>query len=1116
MEITRRTALKAGALGAGLAIATVVSQRPGPVFALENGSGALPLTVCIDPDVAAPLPPNFGGYNPDFQVVGMNFRDPQALALATELRAGTLRYPSGTDSDYFDLRSGDVRPEWAAQFFGKMTAFDTALDDSQVIGAKPGRHRLVDFKGLLDDAGADTVIIINGFTDTPEAAGAIAAYCAANSIRVAAYELSNEGWLLPKFFMDGTDYAARMKPFFTAIKAADADAQVNVMFSQGEAPAWDQALADYPDKYWDGISFHMYGGGDRYSSFDDAVKDLNTRLADRTNSYIDNYYLAKGRPDMRVTVSEFNSTPSTMTTLSTSGIIRTLYNGIFAAEFITRLSAHPNVDRVLLHGLVQFGTTFTKPYLDTMKLVSERGETLDTTGFDYGIVRHGSALALAVCLDAVNRSSHTLATTNDGTVTVTKYGGTVPAIHAQAYVGLDDTDALVLTNKSGAAHEVTIQWRGATLPGPFETRWIGSDDPRAENTAAAPDTLVVQEGTAVGTVLVPAYSVMRVRWQRSQTSPPASTTHGGAYVLAATPIGRRLNISWSKGIGAGEHLVVCRSTDGTVVRQRVTEKSEILFAGLAQGSEYEVTVAPVTAQGTGAASKPFHVLFTAPSAPVLDVAAPLDAAANLGWSPVIGATNYVVRYGDTGAEHELDVGNAIGTRVTGLENGRSVVFVVHSVNGYGESSASNALTVMPSGNVPHPPHTVLAAAGDGGTAVWWKPSYKRIADADFEHSTDDWALDGAWDIRDLPGADGALSDGLGMSNRLAIEGTGTAVFGPDVAASHFVGAELAFEQPLGGSAGLILGHVDAGDFFLAGFDFATSTHSIARVADGVTTTLAQTPPITDQYAMPRAGRQMTYRFEREGTTLALYRDGGEVLRVSAADALPGEPGRAGVFASGSAVNFDRVHVEADTATGFDVLRSGDAAGPYAIVVSNHPSTTFVDTTASGPHEYYRVVAVTGETRSADASHAAPARLKNVARDATITASSTLEGTSTAKLVDGITNQDASRWVSQPGEPHDVEFAWPSAKTIGRVRVVSGFMANRGFQVAAFELQQWRDETWQTVAAVTGNDRDAFDGASNDLAFVPITTKRLRLHITDACAAPGYTNARVLEVQIFGK
>lgn len=1114
MKITRRTALKAAAVGAGFALVGIeIRQAPAAVAS----SGAEALTVNIDPDVAVPVPPNFGGYNPDFQVVGMNFLDPQAAALARELRAGTLRFPSGTDSDYFDLRGGDVRPEWAAQFFGKMTAFDTASDDAQVIGAKPQRHRLDDFRTLLDDIAADTVIIINGFTDTPESAGAIAAYCVANSIRVSAFELSNEGWLLPKFFMDATDYAARMKPYFEAIKEADPGAQVNVMFSQGEAPAWDQALADYPDKYWDGISFHMYGGGDRYSTFDDAVKDLNTRLADRTNSYIDSYYLAKGRPDMRVTVSEFNSTPSTMTTLSTSGIIRTLYNGIFAAEFITRLSAHPNVDRVMLHGLVQFGTTFSKPYLDTMKNVHERGETLDTAGFDYGIVRHGSALALSVCLDAIHRSSHTLGTTSDGALTVPKYGGTVPAVHAQAYAGQDGYDSLVLTNKSAVEHTVAVQWQGAPVAGPFDVRWIASEDPRAENTAAVPDTVVVQESAAAGTVVMPAYSVMRVRWARAPRSLPASLLTYGAVSDLAVKAGRgRLEVSWQKGLGAEKHRVVCRAANGSVAGDKVTKKSDLVFMGLANGIAYSVTVAPIVGGVAGAESQPVLVQLGSPPAPVLDTASPSDRAVNLGWSPVVGADGYLVRYGPTGTEHSLDVGNAIGARIALADNDAPFVFVVFAVNSFGESAASNSLTATPSAGLPYAPHSVLAAAGAGGTAVWWKPSYKRLVASDLEGGTDDLTLTGAWTVQSLPGADGPLTAGLGMSNRLGINGSGTALIGPAVAANHFVGAEMAFAEPLGGSAGLLLRYLDADNYLFAVFDFATARHSIGRVSAGVHSTLAETPVITDQYAMPKAGRQMTYRFELEGTSLALFRDGSEVLRTSAADLAAGEPGRSGVIASGSAVNFDRIHVDMDTATGFDVLRAPAAGGPYSLIVSDHPSSTFLDTGASGADDYYRVVSVADGLRSADASHPAPARLKNVARDATIVASSTLAGTATAKLVDGIRNQDSSRWVSQPGEPHDLEFSWSTPRTVGRVCVYTGFMANRGFQVAAFDVQNWVDGAWQTIATVVGNDRDVFDGTFNDLSFVPVTTRRLRLHITDACTAPTYTNARVLEVEIYGK
>ncbi|MCZ9883294.1 fibronectin type III domain-containing protein [Arthrobacter sp. B2a2-09] len=1114
MEISRRTVLKYGAAGGAVAL---ISLGTVPVAAHATGSSGQPLNVNINPNVAAPLPSNFGGFNPDFQVVGMNFLDPQAADLARDLRAGTLRYPSGTDSDYFDVRTGNVRPEWAAQFFGKMTAFDTSLDDTQIIGAKPDLHRLSGFKKLLDDISGDTVIIINGFTDSPESAGAVAAYCVANNIRVAAYELSNEGWLLPTFFMDSTDYAARMKPYFEAIKAADPHAQVNVMLSQGEAPAWDQALADYPDKYWDGISFHMYGGGDRYSTFDDAVKDLNTRLADRTNTYIDSYYLAKGRPDMRVTVSEFNSTPSTMTKLSTSGVIRTLYNGIFAAEFITRLSSHPNVDRVMLHGLVQFGTTFTKPYVDTMKNAYERGASLDTSGFDFGVIKHGSALALSVCLDAINRSSHTLATGSDGTVTVPKYGGTVPAVYTQAYVGLDGYDYLVVTNKSNIAHSVTINWDGALLPGPFETRFINADDPRAENTAGAPNTVEVREGTSPNPVLVPGYSVMRIKWTRAGAGlAPSVLLSNGAQISGVQATGRRIQVSWKKGPGDDTHVVLCKTTDGTIVRKQVSKKSELTFAGLVLGTTYQLTVAPQSHVGAGVESKPVVVQLAVPASTTLDSVTPGDGAVVLAWKPVIGADSYRVRYGRTGTEASLQVGNSIGVEIAGLTNNSEYVFTVQAVNTYGESAPSAPLAATPDANIPYPPHTVLAAAGGSGTLVWWKPSYKRVLSSTFETGTVGWELQGPWSVVNLPGADGPLTDGRGMSNRLAIDGTGIATAGSDVRASHFVGAEVSFSSTLAGSAGLVLRYVDSANYYFAGFDFATAKHSIGRVVAGEKSVLAETQPITDAYAMPAANRQYTYRFELNASVLVLYRDGTEVLRVTDANLLSGAPGRVGIVSTGATVNYDRFHVEADTATGFDILRAAEAGGPYSIVASDSPGSTFLDTATSSASNYYRVLAVNGSLRSAYASHPAPSRLKNLARDASITASSTLAGTATAKLVDGIKNLDSSRWVSQPGEPHSLEFTWSSAKTIARVCVYSGFMANRGFQIGAYDLQRWADGAWETVASVTNNTKDAYDGGYNDLSFAPISTTKIRLYITDACVAPGYTNARVLEVEIYGK
>ncbi len=86
---------------------------------------------------------------------------------------------------------------------------------------------------------------------------------------------------------------------------------------------------------------------------------------------------------MPVTISEFNTTPSTMTSLSTSGMIKTLYNGIFAAEYTTRLSSHPNVKRVLLHAMMQFGTQPTNNYAVAMRDAYEKKDDIRYNGLRF-------------------------------------------------------------------------------------------------------------------------------------------------------------------------------------------------------------------------------------------------------------------------------------------------------------------------------------------------------------------------------------------------------------------------------------------------------------------------------------------------------------------------------------------------------------------------------------------------------------------------------------------------------------------------------------------------------------------------------------------------------------
>ena len=99
---------------------------------------------------------------------------------------------------------------------------------------------------------AKIIVSVNAFTDTPQSAYAFARYALLSRIPVAAWELANEPYTWTKgpapFFTDGADYAAKMKPYRDAIKAADPDAVVALYFSEAGHPdtSWDNTLAKYP------------------------------------------------------------------------------------------------------------------------------------------------------------------------------------------------------------------------------------------------------------------------------------------------------------------------------------------------------------------------------------------------------------------------------------------------------------------------------------------------------------------------------------------------------------------------------------------------------------------------------------------------------------------------------------------------------------------------------------------------------------------------------------------------------------------------------------------------------------------------------------------------------
>jgi len=141
---------------------------------------------------------------------------------------------------------------------------------------------------------------------------------------------------------------------------------------------------------------------------------------------------------------------------------------------------------------------------------------------------------------------------------------------------------------------------------------------------------------------------------------------------------------------------------------------------------------------------------------------------------------------------------------------------------------------------------------------------------------------------------------------------------------------------------------------------------------------------------------------------------------------------------------------------------------------------------------------------------------NLAPSATVSVDSTNSTYTKDKAVDGVQNDNSSRWISaNTAEPHWFELDWSSSQTIRNVRVWSGNMTAAGYQIGSFKVQYWTGSAWQdTGAAVTSNSQDGFSNNFNDLIFPPVTTTKLRLYITDACLFGAYTDARLFEIEVY--
>ncbi|MGD0283186.1 MAG: hypothetical protein ABSB95_12590, partial [Dissulfurispiraceae bacterium] len=403
---------------------------------------------------ATHLNQGFAGYNYAMVWYGVSHRDLNFRAVAATLSPGWLRFPAGTGSLAFDWTTGLMRSDWVGKFTADTATYQLLQGAIPTLGGKGG-DLIQDFAQEAAALGAQAVLCVNGATDTPQSAGALAAWSKANGLTVISYELTNEPYIYPDFFNSGSDYAAKMKPYSDAIKAADPAARVAVFALDGSgtwnSTKWNAALSGFSNPYWDLLVIHHYPNVAQGTSFSDAMAQMNADLETYTG-WLNTNIFGVFPSGTELSFSEFG--PGTQT----SPLPGSLYGGVYVAELLMRLSTLPQVVFAGEHQLAAGnGINWANDYTSYVVAAYNAGKTVDPTKYDWGFFPTANVLGASLANATLDSAAQVLPTTLSGGSTVAATGlGTVPALHAQAYLEHSGKHILLVTNKGTSTETVSI------------------------------------------------------------------------------------------------------------------------------------------------------------------------------------------------------------------------------------------------------------------------------------------------------------------------------------------------------------------------------------------------------------------------------------------------------------------------------------------------------------------------------------------------------------------------------------------------------------------------------------------------------------------------------------
>lgn len=225
-----------------------------------HSSGGPIMQVSLGPSRSVTTP--FEGTNLDYSGVAEPYSDQSVMNAVTSLAPGTIRYPGGAISNYWDWQTGSVNQPSS-----------TTKTESGTIKTEPGRKQTYDFtlstlKEIINASGAVPIFDLNVMTSTLKDQIRMLQTAAQMGLPVRYVELGNEFYLSKstylRAFPTAASYARLVASWAPQIRAAFPNAQIAAVASALTATPreqkWNSAVLSIAGNDINAVTLHDYPG----------------------------------------------------------------------------------------------------------------------------------------------------------------------------------------------------------------------------------------------------------------------------------------------------------------------------------------------------------------------------------------------------------------------------------------------------------------------------------------------------------------------------------------------------------------------------------------------------------------------------------------------------------------------------------------------------------------------------------------------------------------------------------------------------------------------------------------------------------------------------------------